>query len=403
MPSLIKDDLMAMFHDFHAGNLPLFCLNFGIITLLPKEKQVKKIQQYKPICMLNVSFKIFTKVLANRLTSVACRIAKPSQSAFLPGRYILEGVVVLHETIHELKRKRQNDLILKLDFEKAYDKINWDFLQQVLRMKGFPCMWCQWMEKVVAKGSVGVQVNDDLGHFFQTKKGLRQGDPLSHILFNLVVDMLAVLIERSKNLGFFDGLVPHLVEGGLSILQYTDDTILFLDDDLEKAKGLKLVLSVFEKLSGLKINFHKSELFYFGEPRDRTGECVHLFGCKEGEFPFRYLGIPMSPTRLSNKDWRVVEERLQKKLSSWKGKMLSPGGRLVLINSILSSLPMFMMSLFRIPKGVLEKLDYYRSRLFWQCDEHKKKYRLAKWSILHKPKSVGEWASLIWIFKINAC
>jgi hypothetical protein len=106
--------------------------------------------------MLNVSFKIFTEVLENRLTSVACRITKPSQSAFLPGRYILEGVVVLHETIHEMKRKKQKGIILKLDFEKAYDKVNWNFLQQVLRMKGFPNMWCQWMERVVSKGSVCV-------------------------------------------------------------------------------------------------------------------------------------------------------------------------------------------------------------------------------------------------------
>jgi hypothetical protein len=90
--SLIKDDLMAMFRDFHAGDLPLFCLNSRIITLIPKEKAAKRIQQYRPSCMLNVSFKIFTKVLANRLTSIACRITKPSsQSAFLPGRYILEG------------------------------------------------------------------------------------------------------------------------------------------------------------------------------------------------------------------------------------------------------------------------------------------------------------------------
>jgi mannosylglycoprotein endo-beta-mannosidase len=103
--SLIKDDLMAMFRDFHSGNLPLFCLNFGVITIIPKEKEVKRIQQYRPICMLNVSFKIFTKVMANRLESIACRITKPSQSAFLPGRYIPEGVVVLHETIHELKKK----------------------------------------------------------------------------------------------------------------------------------------------------------------------------------------------------------------------------------------------------------------------------------------------------------
>jgi hypothetical protein len=201
--------------------------------------------------------------------------------------------------------------------------------------------------------------------------------------------MLAVLIERAKNLGFINGLVPHLVDDGLSILQYADDTILFLEDDLERAKGLWLVLGAFEMLSSMKINFHKSELFCFGEAKNKSEEYIRLFGCNEGDFPFRYLGIPMSPTKLSNGDWRLVEERFRKKLSSWKGKMLSLGGRLVLINSVLSSLPMYMMSFFSIPKGVLEKLDYYRSRFFWQCDEHKKKYRLAKWSILRKPRSAG--------------
>jgi hypothetical protein len=140
---------MAMFRDFHAGDLPIFCLNFGVITLLPKEQEAKKIQQYRPICMLNVSFKIFTKVLANRISSLACRIIRPSQTAFLPGRYILEGVVILHETLHELQRKKQKGLILKLDFEKAYDKVNWTFLQQVLRMKGFSGKWCKWIEKIV--------------------------------------------------------------------------------------------------------------------------------------------------------------------------------------------------------------------------------------------------------------
>jgi hypothetical protein len=166
-------------------------------------------------------------------------------------------------------------------------------------------------------------------------------------------------------MSYFDGLVPHLVEDGLSILQYVDDTILLLEDDLKKTKNLKMVLGAFEKLSGLKINFHKSKLFSFGETRERVAEYVDLFGCKECAFPFRYLGIPMSYCKLSIKDWREVEERFQKKLSSWKGNLLSSGGRLVLINSVLSSLPMFMMS-FRIPKGVREKLDYYRSRFFWQ-------------------------------------
>jgi hypothetical protein len=139
----------------------------------------------------------------------------------------MEGVVVLHETLHEIKRKKLDGIILKIDFEKAYDKVNWNFLQQSLRMKGFSPVWCKWIEQVVCGGSVGMKVNDDMGHFFQTKKGLRQGDPLSPVLFNVVVDMLATLINRAKEADQIKGLVPHLADGGLSILQYADDTILF--------------------------------------------------------------------------------------------------------------------------------------------------------------------------------
>jgi hypothetical protein len=88
------------------------------------------------------------------MLSVASKVVKPSQTALLPGRYILEGVVTLHETIHELKRKKQKGVILKLDFEKAYDKVNWSFLQQVLRMKGFYNKWCLWIDQIVSGGSV---------------------------------------------------------------------------------------------------------------------------------------------------------------------------------------------------------------------------------------------------------
>jgi hypothetical protein len=121
--------------------------------------------------MLNASFKIFTKVIANILSLVASKLIRHSQTSFLPGCYILEGVVILHETIHELQRKKQSGIILKIDFEKAYDKVNWPFLQQVLRMKGFPERWCAWIDKVVTGGSVCVKVNDDTRHFFQTKQG----------------------------------------------------------------------------------------------------------------------------------------------------------------------------------------------------------------------------------------
>src|SRR6266508_1872660 len=126
----------------------------------------------------------------------------------------MEGVLVLHETIHELHRKRKDRVILKLDFEKVYDKFKWPFLQQVLKMKGFAPRWCDWIDKVMSKGSVAVKVNDQVGHYFQTRKGVRQGDPLSSILFNIVVDMLVVLIEMAKEDEQFRGMVPHLVDDG---------------------------------------------------------------------------------------------------------------------------------------------------------------------------------------------
>ena len=100
------------------------------------------------------------------------------------------------------------------------------------------------------------------------KKGLRQGDPMSPILFNIVVDMLAILIARAKEVGKIEGVIPHLVQDGLSILQYADDTVIFLGHDVDKALNLKLILSTFEQLSGLKINFHKSEIFCFGRAKE---------------------------------------------------------------------------------------------------------------------------------------
>ncbi|WVZ97015.1 LOW QUALITY PROTEIN: hypothetical protein U9M48_042582, partial [Paspalum notatum var. saurae] len=173
---------------------------------------------------------------------------------------------------------------------------------------------------------VAVNVNDEVGPYFQTKKGLRQGDPLSPILFNIVADMLAILINRAKVDGQISGVVPHLV-------------------------------------LGLKINFHKSETFCFGAAQQNLTAYMQLFGCNSGDLPIRYLGIPIHYRRLPNTDWRKVDECFEKRLSNWKSKHFSTGGRLTLINSVLSSLSMYMVLFFAIPKGVLKKLDYFRSSM----------------------------------------
>ena len=129
---LVKSDLLELFGVLHSGQLEIFRLNFGEIILLPKVNEAERIQQYRPICLLNVSFKNFTKAATLRLNSVADHVVRPTQTAFMQGRNILDGVVILHETVHEMHRKKLNRVILKIDFEKAYDKVKWSFLQQTL-------------------------------------------------------------------------------------------------------------------------------------------------------------------------------------------------------------------------------------------------------------------------------
>jgi hypothetical protein len=122
-----------------------------------------------------------------------------------------------------------------------------------------------------------------------------------------------------------------------------------------KAGNLKLLLLAFEQVSGLKINYHKSEIFYFGQAEEEEDSYVRLFGCKKGNYPFKYMGIPMHFRKLSNNVWKFIESKIEKKLSSWKGKLMSVGGRLVLINYVLTSVVMFMMTFFEVLRGVLEK------------------------------------------------
>ena len=123
--------------------------------------------------------------------------------------------------------------------------------------------------------------------------------------------------------------------------------IIFMEHDLEKARNMKLVLCLFEQLTELQINFHKSELFCFERANEEHEAYKQLFECELGALLFTYLGIPLHHRKLTNREWKCIEDRFEKKLSCWKGKLMSCGGRLILINSVLTSMPMFLLSFFR--------------------------------------------------------
>jgi hypothetical protein len=145
----LKEDVLATFDDFHKGQLNIQRLNYGVITLVPKAKETNIIKQYRPICLLNVDYKWLTKALTSRLTPIAKKIIDPNQTGFIKGRNILEGVVILHEVLHELRKSKEQGLILKIDFEKAYDRVRWQFLEQVMSDRNFHPQWVKWVMDTV--------------------------------------------------------------------------------------------------------------------------------------------------------------------------------------------------------------------------------------------------------------
>lgn len=169
---IIKDDIMNLFDDFYHGKVDISRLNYGIITLLPKVKEANRIQQYRPICLLNCLYKLITKTLTIRLEEVADKIIHCNQTAFMKGRNIMTGILSLHEILHETKKK-EIEIILKLDFEKAYDKVNWKLLFECMEKRGFNQKWCNWIRQVVTGGTVSVKVNNCIGPYIKSYKGVR--------------------------------------------------------------------------------------------------------------------------------------------------------------------------------------------------------------------------------------
>jgi hypothetical protein len=170
---IIKVDMVPLFQDFYLGVLDIKRINYGIITLLPKVKEAERIQRLRPICLLNCLYKWFTKCLTIRLEPVAARIIHKSQTTFIKGRNIMNNVLALHEILHETKLKRKIGMVLKLDFEKAYDKVNWNFLLQCLNKSGFSETWCEWIRMVLHNGTVSVKLNNEIGPYFTSHKGVR--------------------------------------------------------------------------------------------------------------------------------------------------------------------------------------------------------------------------------------
>jgi hypothetical protein len=255
-------------------------------------------------------------------------------------------VVIAHERVHSIHKTKEPGVIIKLDYEKAYDRVNLEFLLEILESRGFSGKWIGWTKAVVIGGSVSVLANGEESSTFKTGKGLRQGDPLSPLLFNLVVDVLTRMLVRATESGLIRVMLTQFRRGGVIALQYADDIVLFSSCDRICLRNLRCVLILFEVVSGMRINFHKSEVIPMSIDDVEAHDIADVLNCPIGSLHFRYLGVPLHFDKLKREDLQPILDKLIKRITGWRGRLLAYSSRLELIRSCLASMHVVFYKIF---------------------------------------------------------
>ncbi|CAL5404505.1 unnamed protein product [Camellia sinensis] len=398
----MKPEIMQFFADFHTNSKLTYGINSTFISLIPKLENPSGLSDYRPISLVSSLYKILAKVLTHRLKPALSSIIGETQTAFIGGRNILDGVFIANEVVDGWKKTNKNGLILKLDFEKAFDSVNWEFLFSLLSSFGFGNKWISWMKTCVSTVRISILVNGAPTKEFSPQRGLRQGDPLSPFLFNIVAEGLNILLVRAINLGILRGVHVGSKDVLLSHLQFADDSILFSEADWDQMVLIKRILRCFEILSGLRINYHKSVVCGVGVSDSLLLSFAHLLNCKVHSLPLKFLGLPLGANPGKKSTWKPVIDKIRSKLSGWKRKLLSFAGRLTLIKSTLSSLPVYFLSLFKMPEGVAKEFEKIEAAFLWGSNDLKRKVHLVKWGKVTKSLNQGG-LGIRRIRDMNAC
>ena len=256
-------------------------------------------------------------------------------------------------------------MVFKADFEKAYDSVSWGFLDYMLMRMGFCDRWRKWINGCLSTATISILINGSPSKEFAPKRGLRQGDPLAPLLFNIVAEGLTGLMRSAVSKNLFSSYRVGILKEEVNILQYADDTLFFGDATQHNVRTLKCILRCFEKVSGLKINYSKSHLGCLGKTGSWCRAAAQFLNCSHMDFPFSYLGIPLGVSSKSWSVWQPIIRKFEDKLAKWKQRSLSMGGRITLINSVLAALPIYLLSFFKIPKKVVHKIVSIQRKFLW--------------------------------------
>ncbi|GJY56796.1 putative RNA-directed DNA polymerase [Tanacetum coccineum] len=369
-PQEIKDAIWDCGGDKAPG--PDGDVTLPLSPLSPKIDDPLTIGEFRPISLIGCQYKIIAKILANRLSLVIPSVIGEVQMAYIKGRQIIDGPLIVDEIISWAKKYKKRLMFLKVDLEKAFDTLNWSFLFSIMEQMGFRRKWRTWISSCLKSAFASVLINGSPTKEFKVEKGLRQGDPLSPFLFIIAIEALNVALLNACN-NTFHGVKVGKDNIHVSQLQFADDALIMGEWSWLNAMNLSRILTCFNLASGLKINFHKSKLYGVGVTTLEVNSLASMIGCLPSNFPCTYLGLPIGGNMSRCANWGILVDKFNKRLSNWKAMSLSFGGRFTLIKSVLGSLGVYYFSTFKAPNKIINKLEGIRRKKIWggTTDENK--------------------------------
>ncbi|XP_057747986.1 uncharacterized protein LOC130967184 [Arachis stenosperma] len=270
---------------------------------------------------------------------------------------------------HALNTKGQfasRNLAVKIDMNKAYDRVEWSFLEATLNAFGFNPHWIKLIMMCVSQVSYKIKINGVLSRRFMPQRGLRQGDPLSPYLFIIAAKVFTILMDKAKEEGRISGVKIAPTAPAISYLLFADDCIILSKASEEEVYQLVTILNMYTEASGQRINVDKSGITFGNQVliRNRV-EIEEILGLPAWDQPGKYLGLPAQWGRSKNKALRWIEGRVTVKLCSWREKLLSQSGREVLIKSIIQAISAYAMNVVLFPKGFCHRLCQKVAKFWW--------------------------------------
>eukprot|EP00253_Pinus_taeda_P032224 PITA_32224 len=359
----LGNDLLQIVEDSRRRGRISSAIKSTFIALIPKSNAPLTFDDFRPISLCNCLYKIIAKTIANRLKPILSQHISSEQFAFLHHRQIHEAVASAQELLHTLHIKKQKGMILKVDLSKAFDRTNWLYLRLLLTHLGFPYPYIKWTMSYITDVNYSVLLNGEATNFFTAERGLRQGCPLSPLLFLLIMEGLSRLLASARDRHQLTG-IKIADEFFLTHLLFVDDVLIFLNGSIGDSTTLQHAMQLFQQATGMKINVQKSTITTVGCTAHETAFALQ-------RFPFisltladgiKYLGFILKPIGYKIADWLWLITKVERRLQIWYHRYLSRAGRLILIKAVIEATPK-------------------PGRLFaW-----------VRWDTIAKPKSWGGW------------